>query len=332
MKAVLKVWIVVILIIFIGYELKEKVVSRTKKIKVKEAIPGEWFEEKKFSTASKERYTGENLSKMLRKDSAYMSCCFKSSASIELFTDAHSNHCVKRVIPDQKRLNKELHCKKLNDLFKSVKFKKAIRYLKMPQVLDGVKEQGFNLSVNEKKSLVVSEVPEKNTGSNHVNYSKCPLLFGGIHCHLKSYYAMFSATDLFMLDKFYSGHNFIRNKGNRDPSLPVHLLVSTIGVYAISADNLQTLEKLREIYSNNGKRKNFRQSLEKKYKKIENKSFPVRNYQNAFLEFLHENELEISLYKANNDLTSWHKLVLKVASGSNAIAKSTYLKQSCDCL
>ncbi|MEO4004402.1 hypothetical protein [Flavobacterium sp. CAU 1735] len=332
MKAIFKIWIFILLILFIGCELKEKVVSHTKKIKVREAILEKWFDQKKLSTASNKRYSGEDLSKMFRESHAYKSRCFERRNTIESPTDRHSNHCLKSLIPDQKRLNNESHCNQLNDLFKSVKFKKAIRYLKMPQVLDGVKEQGFNLSVNEKKSLVVSEVPEKNTGSNHVNYSKCPLLFGGIHCHLKSYYAMFSATDLFMLDKFYSGHNFIRNNGNRDPSLPVHLLVSNIGVYAISADNLQTLEKLREIYSNNVRRKNFRQSLEKKYKKIENKSFPIRNYQNAFLEFLHENDLEVSLYKANNELTSWHKLVLKVDSGAKTIAKSTYLKQSCDCL
>ncbi|MEO4005816.1 hypothetical protein [Flavobacterium sp. CAU 1735] len=213
-------------------------------------------------------------------------------------------------VPVEDWIEPPLHCDKLNELLKSFNFKAAIKKLKTDQSLTGVKEQGFNLSYNGKGNLVVSEVPEANTGDNHVNYSSNSLLFGGIHCHLNGHFSMFSEADLFLLDKFYQGHNYTANNGIPDPLIPVHILVSNIGTYAISADNIQALEKLRAIYSDNSKREDFKRALGRKYKKIDNSSFALANYQTIFLEFLKDNGLELSLYKADDNLTKWTKLAL----------------------
>lgn len=213
-------------------------------------------------------------------------------------------------VPVEDWLEAPLHCDKLNELFKSFNFKAAIKKLITDQSLTGVKEQGFNLSYNGKGNIVVSEVPEANTGENHVNYSSNSLLFGGIHCHLNGHFSMFSEADLFLLDKFYQGHNYTANNGIPDPLIPVHILVSNIGTYAISADNVQALEKLRAIYSDNSKREDFKRALGRRYKKIDNSSFALANYQTIFLEFLKDNGLELSLYKADDNLTKWTKLAL----------------------
>lgn len=224
------------------------------------------------------------------------------------------NHCPRCPVfvttPVEEWIEPPLHCDKLNEFLKSYKFKEAIKKLKTDQSLTGVKEQGFNLSYNGKGNLVVSEVPEANTGGNNVNYSTFPLVFGGAHCHLNGHFSLFSDADLFLLDKFYQGHNYIANGGGSSPLIPVHILVSNMGVYAISADNVQALEKLREIYSDNSKREDFKRALEKKYKKIDNSSFALANYQKIFLEFLKDNGLQLSLYKADDNLTKWTKLAL----------------------
>ncbi|UPZ37991.1 hypothetical protein MUB18_06725 [Sphingobacterium sp. PCS056] len=212
--------------------------------------------------------------------------------------------------PVEEWVEPPLHCEKLNELLKSFNFKEAIKKLKTEQALTGVKEQGYNLSYNAKGNLVVSEVPEANTGENNVNYSTFPLVFGGIHCHLNGHFSLFSGADLFLLEKFYQRHNYVSNGGVSNPLIPVHLLVSNMGVYAISADNVQAMEKLREIYSNNKKRESFVRALEKNYQKIDNSSFALANYQKIFLEFLKDNGLQLSLYKADDNLTKWTKLAL----------------------
>lgn len=214
-------------------------------------------------------------------------------------------------VPVEDWIEPPLHCDKLNELLKSFNFKAAIKKLKTDQSLTGVKEQGFNLSYNGKGNIVVSEVPEANTGSNHVNYSSNASLFGGIHCHLNGLFSMFSAADLFLLDKFYQNHNYTANGGVSSPLIPVHVLVSNMGIYAISADNVQALEKLRAIYSDLDSSNTFKRDLEKVYKRIENQNMVTAGtHQKMFLEFLKANDIKISLYIADEDMTKWTKLAL----------------------
>ncbi|UUC44409.1 hypothetical protein [Flavobacterium cerinum] len=218
--------------------------------------------------------------------------------------------------PVEEWVEPPLHCERLNELFKSYNFKEAIKYLKTPQVLDGVKEQGYNLTLNGKGNLVVTAVPEANTGENNVNYSATsPFLFGGLHCHRNIHAPMFSHSDIFILTKFYTQHNYAGNQGIPDPKIPVHLLVTYQGVYALSMDNQSTVQKLQDIYSNKDKRKKFMNELQKRYDKFGDKNtlHPAGyalDYQRTLLDFLNENGLEISLYKADDNLTKWTKLAL----------------------
>lgn len=232
-------------------------------------------------------------------------------------------------VPVEDWIEPPLHCDKLNELLKSFNFKAAIKKLKTDQSLTGVKEQGFNLSYNGKGNIVVSEVPEANTGSNHVNYSSNASLFGGIHCHLNGLFSMFSAADLFLLDKFYQNHNYMANGGVSSPLIPVHILVSNMGVYAISADNVQALEKLRAIYSDLDSSNTFKRDLEKAYKRIENQSMVTSGtHQKMFLEFLKANDIKISLYIANDDMTKWTKLALN--DNSNTSTNDPIIKINCN--
>jgi len=144
------------------------------------------------------------------------------------------------------------------------------------------------------------------------------MLFGGIHCHLFAHFPMFSHADVAILSGFYTRHNYSGNNGVPDPTIPVHILVSEMGVYAISADDVESLQKLTSIYLNDSNRDDFDKDLEKRYTKTENRdNISAVDYQKAFLEFLKKYNLNISMYKADDDLTKWTKLALNPDSNTN---------------
>ena len=209
-----------------------------------------------------------------------------------------------------------VHCDKLKELLKSAAVKNAIRALNSEQVFGGTKEKGYNLALNPQNKLIATEVPYQSTGESSVRYSQSAMLFGGIHCHLFSHFPMFSHDDVAILSGFYTRYNYSGNNGVPDPTIPVHILVSEIGVYAISADDVESLNKLNSIYSNPDDRIGFQENMENKYRDLERREqkgeiITTKDYQEVFLKFLKENNLNISLYKTDEGLTEWAKLVLK---------------------
>ncbi|WP_347070145.1 hypothetical protein [Flavobacterium sp. WV_118_3] len=219
-------------------------------------------------------------------------------------------------VPVEDWIEPPLHCDKLNELLKSFNFKAAITNLRSPQVLTGNRELGYNLLLNAQGKLSLVEVPEGNTGDSYVNYSSTsPILFGGLHSHRNVHAPMFSHADVFILSKFYAQYNYSANQGTPDPKIPVHLLVSYQGVYALCMDNQSAIQKLQEIYSDKDKRRKFINEIQKRYDKYADKNTLLPNgypsdYQKNLLDFLNENNLAISLYKADDNLTKWTKLVL----------------------
>ncbi|WP_286748678.1 hypothetical protein, partial [Flavobacterium sp. 40-81] len=182
----------------------------------------------------------------------------------------------------------------------------------------GTKEKGYNLALNPQNKLIATEVPYQSTGESSVRYSQSAMLFGGIHCHLFSHFPMFSHDDVAILSGFYTRYNYSGNNGVPDPTIPVHILVSEIGVYAISADDVESLQKLTSIYLDRKNKDDFRKELENAYKKVEKQSFvTAESYQKAFLEYLKQYNLKFSLYKADDDLTKWTKLALNPDSNTN---------------
>ena len=144
---------------------------------------------------------------------------------------------------------------------------------------------------------------------------------------------MFSHDDVAILSGFYTRHNFIGNNGVADPTIPVHIVVTNQGIYAISADDHVSIQKLLDIYSNKDSRKKFINDIGKRYDKLadENTLLPIgylQNYQKTFLEFLKENDLNISLYNANDDLTGWTKLSLN--NDSNTNTNEPIIKTNCN--
>lgn len=230
------------------------------------------------------------------------------------------NHCPRCPVfvttPVEEWTEPPLHCDKLKGLLKSAAVKNAIRALNSEQVFGGTKEKGYNLALNPQNKLIATEVPYQSTGESYVNYSQSAMLFGGIHCHLFSHFPMFSHADVAILSGFYTRHNYSGNNGVPDPTIPVHILVSEIGVYAISADDVESLNKLNSIYSNPDDRIGFQENMENKYRDLERREqkgeiITTKDYQEVFLKFLKENNLNISLYKTDEGLTEWAKLVLK---------------------
>ncbi len=219
-------------------------------------------------------------------------------------------------VPVEDWVEPPLHCDKLNELLKSFNFKAAITNLRSPQVLTGNREQGYNLILNTQGKLSLVEVPAENTGDSYVNYSSTsPSLFGGLHSHRNVHAPMFSHADVFILSKFYVQHNYSANQSTPNPKIPVHILVSNQATYAISADDVEAIQHLNAIYANKKSRNRFMDQIDSAQQDLADKNtlLPAGyaiDYQKSFLTFLKNNNLNISLYKLDENMTKWTKLAL----------------------
>ncbi|MDH7912126.1 hypothetical protein [Winogradskyella sp. SYSU M77433] len=185
-------------------------------------------------------------------------------------------------------------------------------------------EQGYNLLHNA--NLQGYANPVSNPSSRSIRYKFIINNYGGLHLHPNDGdgHPFFSPEDILNLWKFYDTYD----TGNiTDPSLFVHVLVSTKGVYAIKIDNPLLLSQLGSIYNDyldanedgTDEVKEFGRPLKNAYRDFKDfaSGHPTgsdSDYQHAFLKFMNNfnngGGIGISLYKASEDLTNWTKLTL----------------------
>lgn len=165
-------------------------------------------------------------------------------------------------------------------------------------------EKGFSLGKNS-----LNQTFSGNTvvgGYGKISYGYANNKFGGVHLHpINGYFPMFSTYDILDLYKWKTNFDPSNTLGN-DESLPVHIVATPQGVYALKISDLSKLQAYSESLDSETKKKEEHEFLEGILNKIylSSNSFPT-NYQREFLKYT--KNLGVSLYKANDDLTAWER-------------------------
>ena len=201
------------------------------------------------------------------------------------------------------------NCNELQELLDNPDIKAQIQELQQNSVVnndDYNKEKGFNLQ-DDGGNLVPDGITEGQ--GNGFKYSTFTNTYGGVHSHSKSQYPMFSVDDILNLYGFLS--NLYGSIDNLPDSLPVHVLVTNQGVYALKVNDAPNLILFYSSFLNGFKDLKKQQRLlnrqyDKFFDETTNQQGNSLEHQLAFLRYTQGN-LGISLYKANDDLTNWTK-------------------------
>lgn len=125
---------------------------------------------------------------------------------------------------------------------------------------------------------------------------------------------MFSHDDIPILRNFGTKYDY--GGGSPNYSIPVNMLISKNGTYAIKIDRWGVFNAMMiDIYNNDDKKEIFRKKIEKRYSKFRDINHlpngTVNDYEKTFLEFINKDYyLGISLYKLSEDMNKWTKLTL----------------------
>lgn len=211
------------------------------------------------------------------------------------------------------------HCKKLKELSDNTNVKAALVDLKGPKLSQN-RENGYIL--RDGPGYTTPEVlpPGPVDGSS----IKIPVgndRFGACHTHQNDGKSipMFSPEDiilLFQLQRHYAYSNY-----NQVAMMPkfVFTVTTAQGTYAIKIDGQNFYNIMNDIVNDPLKKKEFIEKLKtQQERKKSNESDHV--HQKVFLEFIGSKNLNMSIYKANNDFTSWDKLELD-SSAPNGVKK-----------
>lgn len=184
-------------------------------------------------------------------------------------------------------------------------------------------ESGYHLITTVSGDRKANPIPNAGT-LNTIRYRTFPNIYGGGHLHARNgkAFPMFSFGDV--IDLLAWSNNYT---GSTHKPILVHYLVTYQGVYAIKIDNLEVLQQLQPILDDKDDANGDGIDLILEYnKKIENEYSKYQDnmdepngspsqYEREFLKFMANfdgtgNGLGISIYRANNDVTSWEKLTL----------------------
>src|SRR5690606_2273830 len=180
------------------------------------------------------------------------------------------------VVEDEIGLGNPLHqknCEELNRLLEepsyvipAPKMSPKAAIIDLQGKLGESNEQGCVLSHNSGLNSFAN--PVANTQAAQINYPVYAGNYGGMHTHPANSYPpiipMFSTGDIKALLDFYDNYNNPYNT-NPDPSLFVHILVSSDGVYALKIEDISKLQQLAAIYADEDELNDFKRRLERKF-------------------------------------------------------------------
>ncbi|GAA4246758.1 hypothetical protein [Winogradskyella damuponensis] len=168
-------------------------------------------------------------------------------------------------------------------------------------------EKGFSLRKNANNETYSTPIITADIGS--ISYRPLINLFGVAHLHqLVGSNPMFSAMDAFALNSYNNA--FDHNNGNTDESLPVYILVVATGTYAIKINDLAAINAYGDEFPTLKKQlkehKRFNEKYNKHYNPITGATGDFIDYEKIFTKYIQSKG--ISLYKANNELSTWERL------------------------
>ncbi|KQT23977.1 hypothetical protein ASG22_08105 [Chryseobacterium sp. Leaf405] len=221
-------------------------------------------------------------------------------------------------------------CEKLKQLLNTptslppgaVSIKTALVDLKTKNMATATHEDGYSFFYDPANGQMYAKKVTTYTADNTVEYVRTPNTFGGAHTHMNSLQGIFSHDDIMMENNFFFWFTSVP-QGSVDVPIPVHIVVANNEVYALALEdaNISAFQQMMyEIYSDEFKRRKFRNNFEADFSNLQNSVTGEWNTDNSILEerFLkfvtsidnstkHYNT-KVSLYKSNASLTGWDKL------------------------
>jgi len=177
----------------------------------------------------------------------------------------------------------------------------------------GKKEKGFKIRKNPTTNSLSAGtvVTGSNDGTNFgVNIPPTPYMTAIVHTHpTTGSIKMFSPQDILFLARMAN----VIDSSISTTDLTVFLIVNGES-YAIRFDDVPTVQALQAIYNNKGKRERFKRKLRQLYEKDNNsytgQTSTIGQQKQRMLTFLNNQNLNISMYQAddsNGFLTKWEK-------------------------
>ena len=178
-------------------------------------------------------------------------------------------------------------------------------------------ENGYSFRHNSSLQAYAVEAPV--VSSSEISFPSFPNIYGCAHTHPNNgvVIPMFSPGDIKSLLDFANIYN---NGSTIDPSLPVVIMVTIQGTYAIKIKSLTNLQELTNINNNIKQKKRFDRKLKRMLGRFYNKTTQTltgsaNQYQKAFLNFINDydgngSSLGLSLYKTDPTISSWEEITL----------------------
>lgn len=212
------------------------------------------------------------------------------------------------ILIDDEIITNRKNCNELNNLTNNFAVKQKLIELKADAgdaTLD--KEKGFRITKNSNNVTIPSNI--KTATKNKISYAPAANTSGVAHIHeLIGTIHMFSVMDIFALTTI--NNNFNIPNFETDESLPVYILVSGSGTYAIKINDLVSLNDYANEFPTERKRKREHKRLNSKYNLYFNPSTgQTANssvYEEIFVRYIQSKG--VSLFKADNSLSNWTRL------------------------
>jgi len=228
-------------------------------------------------------------------------------------TEALTAICAGEVDTLEDFLNK-IPCDKLNDIIDPNKANITPKLEALKTTLAQGGENGVQFS-NDSGTFTNTDLTP--TATNSIDFTAGGNNYGGVHTHPITTYPMFSWSDVYNLFMFYQNGNASIQNEVTFMLVSSPTTASTGAVYAITIDSfipfrdkmIADLNNIRESVS----RLNFGSPQEDLRFELDNylgtKYAGDIDSEKVFLEYF--KEFNISLYKANDDISDWNKLELQ---------------------
>jgi hypothetical protein len=212
------------------------------------------------------------------------------------------------VLLDEEEITNQKNCNELNELTDNVAVKQKLIELKADAgdaTLD--KEKGFRVTKKSNNITIPSAI--KTATENKITFPPSANTFGVAHIHeLIGTNHMFSVMDIFALTTIKN--NFNIPNFETDESLPVYILVSGSGTYAIKINDLVSLNEYANEFPTERKRKKEHEKLNDRYNLYFNpltgQTANSSVYEEIFVRYIQSKG--VSLFKADNSLSNWTRL------------------------
>jgi hypothetical protein len=182
------------------------------------------------------------------------------------------------------------------------------------------REHGYSYSKEPNGSTTTTALPPGSVGSSTIGIPAGGTKYSASHTHPDDGLTMpmFSPEDIIVLYTLLKHYNYNSTNGTQNQMLSsfTYTVTTINGTYAMKIDNTLFYGFMSSIMNDTKKKNQFISEL-KTLQKNKNTTDSASGFEKDFLNFVSKYNLNISLYKANQDFTNWNKLSVNPTNPNN---------------